>query len=95
MSRSFGAGSPVWFKCPFARSKARRSSIHTDGGRNYQLTGRRLAKRCAGAVGLRSDSLFVYEFKCLDCGHVGWSRHVTLARRFKREFPECAPPSVP
>ena len=90
MSRSFGAGSPVWFKCPVARSTTRRLGIHRKGGRNYQLTGQRRPKLCAGATGLRSDGRFVYQFKCLDCGHVGWSRHIEVARRFKREFPEHA-----
>lgn len=87
VSRSFGAGQPVWFKCPISRRLTHRPVIHTKGGRNYQLTGRRRRSFSSLSGSLRSDSRYVYEFKCLDCGHVGWSRHITLSRRFNQEFP--------
>jgi hypothetical protein len=25
------------------------------------------------------------EYRCLDCGHVGWSAHKDIVRRFERE----------
>lgn len=88
MSRSFGAGQPIWFKCPIARRTTRRLGIHTKGGRNIQLTGQRRERASNRTGALRSDSRFVYQFKCLDCGHVGWSRHIQVARRYAQEFPQ-------
>lgn len=94
MSRSAGTGQPVSFRCP----KARRDrgfpglgSVHAAGGPRVKLTGerRRSYSRYAGSGG-RSDINFCYQFRCLDCDHVGWSRHIDIARRFKREFPHHA-----
>lgn len=92
MGRSAGTGQPVWFKCPNARSTwNRKQPGHPAAGSNVELTGerRRSYSRYAGSGG-RSDINFVYRFRCLDCGHVGWSRHIDIARRFKREFPHHA-----
>lgn len=47
-----------------------------------QLTGRR-RYRFTGNGG-RVDSSYQYEFKCLDCGHVGWSRHGEIAARWQQ-----------
>lgn len=91
MGRSAGTGQPIWVKCPVARRTVGVGPFTHGPKSNLKLTGRRRHRfsRLAGSGG-RSDTRFIYEFQCLDCGHVGWSRHIDIARRFKREFPDHA-----
>lgn len=77
MGRSAGAGSPAWFRCAVARDTTRRDdrSEHL-----VTLTGREKpyeAKR-RHTLGVRSTYIS-REYRC-ECGHVGWSAHVDLAR---------------
>jgi hypothetical protein len=58
--------------------------------RRLELTGRRRARRARGGGG-RTDSRDQYEYRCRDCGHVGWTRHKQISERWAVEFGACAP----
>ena len=76
----FGTGSPIWFHCP--KWRARSSFLHLRGPvHEVTLTGRTRAERNkkGHARGPRHGAI-AREFRCLTCGHVGWSRHTQLAR---------------
>ncbi len=77
MSRSAGTGSPVWFRC----GAARRSSYHP-AQYSVTLTGRTrpYTQPRGSCIGSRS-TFTTYEYVCDECGHVGWSNHVDLARQ--------------
>jgi len=84
MSQNAGAGSPVFFRC-----SACRSTLHPRGhgeGFNVTLTGRvrPTRHRRYRARGVRSTGVD-REYRCNDCGHVGWSNHIDLAERAFRE----------
>jgi hypothetical protein len=69
MSRSFGAGSPLWFRCKCGN----RAGAVT-------LTGRTKPRRRGGALGTRHSHVS-REYRCT-CGHVGWSTHKELLRGY-------------
>lgn len=73
MSRSVGAGSPVYFAC----SRCRSTLVGRMDAR-YELTGRKRPYRSSthSSLGERS-TLTRREYRC-ECGHVGWSNHVDL-----------------
>lgn len=83
MSRSAGPGSPIYFRCAKCRTKRR-----TEGklGMHYEVTGRARHQRSnrGNATGVRHGTI-AYEYRCLDCQHVGWSRHDDLARAIARQ----------
>jgi hypothetical protein len=73
-----GTGRPLFFRCSRCRK--------LDGsrrGQRWEPTGRvrRLAKSQEGTGGRRVAYLR-YEYRCLDCGHTGWSRHIEVERRW-------------
>jgi hypothetical protein len=72
VSRSFGTGSPVFFRCHSCRSTIRGG---IDG--EFVLTGRVRPSRFSGPVGSRS-TFVTREYTC-SCGHTGWSNHIDLA----------------
>lgn len=76
MSRSAGPGSPISFRCAYCRTRRRA----TNDGYRVALTGKtKPARRNTGSArGLRTDAL-QREYRCLSCGHVGWSAHCDLA----------------
>lgn len=84
MGQSAGPGSPIMFRC----SRCRRNCRTWNGSwyafnceHKTALTGKwRKRKFC---VGVRS-ALVEVQYEC-DCGHVGWSNHVDLVRRAKRD----------
>lgn len=81
MSRSFGTGSPVWFRCTKCRSTLNPDRRAGDITR-VRLTGRERPRRRSKHHPIGSRSTHVArEYECLDCGHVGWSTHVDLARK--------------
>lgn len=76
MSTSHGTGQPIYFKCSKCRSQLRfRHS--TRCGRNLVATGKtsKVSGYAARNGGHRVMQMRV-QYRCLDCGHVGWSRHV-------------------
>ena len=74
-----GTGSPIWFRCWRDRQTGRRFTTHTRETR-IKLTGRTRPYRPGKGHAPGSRSVFTaYEYEC-DCGYVGWSNHVDLAR---------------
>lgn len=77
-----GTGQPYWFRCRTCRNKypahAVRSSAEERKGAidRVEFTGRAFAVR-HGNGGSRV-AFTRFEFKCLDCGTVGTSRHIDL-----------------
>lgn len=93
MSQSHGTGSPIIFHCP----KWRRRWAHTrkaPGSRPHrvELTGRQRPYSPAWGNGLGTRSTRISrEYRCRDCGHVGWSNHRDLEWTRKDEHsPLCA-----
>lgn len=74
MSRSAGAGSPVYFICTVARREWPRGTEE----HRVTLTGRERPyhRKRYSAKGSRSSNV-AREYKC-SCGHVGWSNHKDL-----------------
>lgn len=88
MSRSAGPGHPHYFRCSQCRLTTNRYE-HGRGGfiHHVELTGRRRHDFSPhGGASQRIDNWHVYQYKCRDCGHVGWSRHTQLADRWIREY---------
>ena len=78
MSRSAGAGSPVWFRC-FMDRQTTRGTYHGPDSR-ITLTGRSKPYRAKKGHTLGSRSTYkTREYQC-SCGYVGWSNHIDLAR---------------
>ena len=79
MSVYFGKGRPVRFECAKCRKDPTRAGIPDD----VEPTGR--VRRLSPSRGKHDRgigvALYETEYKCLYCGHIGWSRHSTLARR--------------
>lgn len=75
-----GTGQPISFRCSQCRlvegAYGRRSERGWIG--RVKLTGRHRAARYGNARGRNSTKRREYE--CLDCRHVGWSRHTDLER---------------
>jgi hypothetical protein len=80
MSRSAGPGQPIRFKCNMCR-RWRSQLVPPRTGLKWEATGniRELFSPTAGSGG-RSDTSRVHEYRCNECGHVGWSRHKDVAR---------------
>lgn len=75
MGSNNGTGQPNWFRC----AKCRRGGHRNDGWLgSVDLTGRRRQHR--GKVGQRITHID-REYRCVDCGHVGWSAHVDLCHK--------------
>jgi hypothetical protein len=72
-----GTGRPIHFRCSGCRAGAR--PWPAGGFTSVVLTGRDRAAK-AGTAGTR-NSARAREYRCLDCGHVGWSRHTDLERK--------------
>lgn len=83
MSRSAGPGSPITFKC--ARCRTYRRTV-PGAGLNYEPTGKtRVESPERGhAPGIRHSSRLAIQYRCIDCKHVGWSRHNDVARKAAR-----------
>jgi len=82
-----GTGHPLTFRC--AKCKAGGLAYDWDGrwvglrdiGTRWETTGR---IKNGGAYGCRMSGKKV-EYRCLDCGHVGWSSHSTVYARWKMD----------
>jgi hypothetical protein len=73
MGSNNGTGQPYWFRCSKCRSTVRGG----EGGWSVELTGRKRKARSRSG-GARVCPI-EREYRCLSCGHVGWSRHIDLA----------------
>jgi predicted RNA-binding Zn-ribbon protein involved in translation (DUF1610 family) len=76
-----GTGYPNWLRCWACRRAASRY-IHGEGLRGNLLvaTGRTKPMRHRGC---RQTNRKI-EYRCLDCGHVGWTQHIDAERLMKR-----------
>jgi len=81
MGTSHGTGQPIRFRCSACR---RRFGSIT--GYKVVRTGRTRPKDDGRAT--RRSLNTEHEYKCLHCGHVGWSRHVDiLGKPLKADLP--------
>lgn len=75
-----GTGYPLTFRC----TKCKRGDWRDRRrGTNYEIIAR-VASKKRGLM-MRSDSEHKYQFRCLDCGHIGWTRHEYAKRRWNLE----------
>lgn len=83
------AGQPHSFAC----AKCRKSPgfyNHVTGrtsgtvGRRFTTTGRTRKQRSKGSDYRRWGEV-AFEYRCLDCDHVGWSRHPSVATVYEHE----------
>jgi hypothetical protein len=56
-------------------------------GSHWKTTGKKRKQLSAGG-NYHGWPDHAYQYECLDCKHVGWSRHPIVARRFKKEHPD-------
>lgn len=80
-----GTGYPLTFRCAKCRIGWQYRLGRRDGT-NYVATGRtRKVTRRSGRrhVGIRQTHRLI-EYRCMDCGHVGWSQHQNLERALER-----------
>lgn len=75
MSRSAGQGVPICFRCWRCRRRGGRGGTID----RVRILGSRNTHARHGAVRVTD---LEYQYECLDCGHVGWSRHVDLDQAF-------------
>lgn len=59
---------------------------HMHRGLNLSPTGKRRYRPNYKGASRRVDVFYQYQVKCNDCGHVGWSRHIDVARKWKAAF---------
>ncbi len=71
-----GTGWPITVRCAKCRVG---SNNRTDRGTRLVRTGRTRPYN-GGNLGVRGLHTF-HEYRCLACKHVGWSRHVDIARK--------------
>lgn len=87
-----GTGQPLTARC--AKCITKFENLILGRARRYgdpQPTGKRRYKPNRKG-GPRIDTFWLYEYKCGDCGHVGWSRHTDIASRWMRLYDKSAPP---
>lgn len=77
MSRSAGAGQPLYLKCS-ACKKLRDIKTNNALSGNLRRTGRERPYKPRGATGRMLKTAF--ECACLDCGHIGWYAHKGVLR---------------
>jgi hypothetical protein len=82
MGRSAGAGHPLTLRC--ARCKVGRDwRAHEAKGINLEATGHvRPGRKPRGPM--RSLG-YAVQYRCRDCGHVGWSQHTDAERLLKQK----------
>lgn len=80
MSRSSGAGYPVWFMCPKLRRIWPRTS--NDNRAHVTTPTGRVRKTRVTGKGHPRKSWWTMEYICA-CGHTGWSSHKDLEQAHK------------
>lgn len=86
------AGQPHSFACAKCRKSHAFYDIITKRtsdtvGRRWTTTGRTRKQRSQG-MNYHHWGDVAYEYRCLGCGHVGWSRHPSVAMVYRREQEE-------
>ncbi len=77
MGSNNGTGQPYWFRCTKCRSTLNASRGGFAG--DVDLTGRK--RRVKSNKGGARVTPIMREYRCRNCGHVGWSRHIDLAKK--------------
>ncbi len=85
MGANNGSGQPYFFMCHGCR-RIKGSLGYSDKGSRLavKLTGRKRYANRGGNAGGR-NSTHAREYKCSDCGHIGWSRHIDLEDKERHE----------
>ena len=78
--KGVGTGYPLTFRCTECKKGDWRRSSR---GTNYEVITQVESEKHGQLV--RQDRQFKYFYKCLDCGHTGWTRHTDAAQVWKRE----------
>lgn len=80
-----GAGQPNTFGCAKCRQEWNRNHTRGESYLNKGTLGRITLTGRVRPVHARKGGGRVcftrYEYRCEDCGHVGWSRHIEVARK--------------
>lgn len=79
MSRSYGTGIPLALRCAKCKVGTTRRSARR--GMNLETTGRFVR---AASDGFGRLSALKVQYRCRDCGHVGWSRHMDAERLLRK-----------
>lgn len=92
MNNAPGAGYPSQFCCSKCRRARPCASDYRTGeimrrgtSSRVEITGR--SKPNATHSQLIRTSALSRQYRCLDCGHLGWSNHIALARKASGEGP--------
>ena len=83
------AGQPHSFACAKCR-RGRPWQLGAPGSRRGEkvvTTGKTRKQRSQGMNYHRWGDV-AYQYRCLECDHVGWSRHPDVARLYRRQHPE-------
>ena len=85
-----GTGQPLGFmcaKCRLSEFWRYRWAYCNDPRIGFEVTGRRRYRPSFNRGGGRTDTEYVYEYRCTReaCGHVGWSRHKLVRRAWERK----------
>jgi hypothetical protein len=79
------AGQPISFACAKCRKRFDFFDNRCTVGRSWKLTGR-TRRQLGRGFNVHGWGKTAHEYECLDCGHVGWSRHPDVARRAAHEL---------
>lgn len=76
-----GTGAPAYFRC----SRCRRARVRWPSGchTRVELTGK--SRKNNSSTKWPRVAYAHYQYRCLDCGHIGWSNHVQLADKAGRD----------
>lgn len=87
-SRSPGVGNPLTFCCWNCRRNNRKFENPIPDGRIDQVLIIGKTRKNHALLGREASSPRMrkirVQYRCLDCGHVGWSAHVDLVNRFEQ-----------
>jgi len=89
MGANNGTGHPLTFACAKCRVKGCFGSDDSRRWRFFQhhkwvATGARRKRWTGNNPAGRVDPVYQYGYQCLDCGHVGWSRHISVKKAWER-----------
>lgn len=76
-----GTGYPLTLRCAKCKSTWRRE--YGAMATNLIATGRTKPRGRNDKGGMRTTTRMI-EYRCLDCGHVGWTKHIDAERLIRR-----------
>ncbi len=82
MSRSSGTGSPLNFRCWYCRRQETCQDFKSDRGWGNRVVRTGFSKMTGRGSPRHND--LALQYRCLDCGHVGYSKHKDLARKVEK-----------